>query len=134
MSAARKGAIPNAKFTSPNFAQLAIIADGIGSAASAPGIHHRSFFRGHFHWMAYPRFRYRTMNAARIRAAPHFVPRSHAEINRTITPAIPTNVKLRPEFQMLMINFPYFPASCLLADHVCTSIMSTASCSYLDLN
>lgn len=42
--AAQREAIFNAKFTPPNFAQLAIIANGIGSAASAHGIHHAFFF------------------------------------------------------------------------------------------
>jgi len=67
--AVQREAIFNAKFTPPNFAQLAIIAGRIGSAASARGIHHALFLRLFFHWMAYPHFRYRTMNTPRIRVS-----------------------------------------------------------------
>ena len=37
-------AIFNVKYTPPNFTQLAIIANGIGSAAFASSIHHALFF------------------------------------------------------------------------------------------
>jgi len=67
--AAQRETIFNAKFTPPNFAQLAIIAGRIGSAVSARGIHHALFLRLFFHWMAYPHFRYRTMNTPRIRVS-----------------------------------------------------------------